>query len=158
MYVILEAGGHQWKVEPGTQLKINRVTTKVGAEHTFDRVLMAHDGERLQIGRPYLPGAKVVCEVLSHDLGKKVISYYFRRRENWRKTIGHRQPLTRVMVKDIQIDSRSAKAKTQKPTSADAIKPSASVTARARPTSVNVAGATSAQSATKPTKPKSGSK
>ena len=102
MYAIVEAGGRQWKVEPGTRLDINRVTTAVGATHTFERVLLGHDGRQLQIGRPYVDGATVLCEVLEHRKGPKVISYYFRRRENWRKTIGHRQPLTRLLVKDVR--------------------------------------------------------
>ena len=101
MYAVIEAGGRQWKVEPGTQFEINRITTEVGSPHTLERVLLAHDGAALQIGRPYLEGAKVVCEVVAHRLGVKTISYHFRRRENWRKTVGHRQPLTRLLVKDI---------------------------------------------------------
>ncbi len=103
MYAIIEVGGHQWKVSPGTQLDINRVPTAVGAQHAVERVLLASDGQQVHVGRPYLPGAQVICEVLSHRLGEKTISYHFRRRENWRKTVGHRQPLTRVIVKDIRV-------------------------------------------------------
>ncbi len=103
MYAIVEVGGRQWKVEPGTRLSINRVATVVGAEHAVDHVLLAFDGQQVQVGRPYVQGAKVLCEVLAHPRGPKTISYYFRRRENWRKTIGHRQPLTQLLVKDIVI-------------------------------------------------------
>ena len=101
MYAVIELGGRQWKVAPGTRLDINRLPSDVGGTHTVERVLLAHDGSALQIGRPYVEGARVVCEVLAHRQGPKVISYHFRRRENWRKTVGHRQPLTRVVVKDI---------------------------------------------------------
>jgi len=103
MYAIVEVGGRQWRVEPGTRLEINRIATAAGAPHEVERVLLAHDGTQLQIGRPHVPGAKVLCEVLDHPLGPKVISYHFRRRENWRKTVGHRQPLTRLMVKEIYL-------------------------------------------------------
>ncbi len=101
MYAVIELGGRQWKVEPGTRLDVNRLPSEVGKTHTVERVLLAHDGKALQMGRPYVSGAQVVCEVLEHRLGPKVISYHFRRRENWRKTVGHRQPLTRLVVKDI---------------------------------------------------------
>lgn len=101
MYAIIEAGGRQWKVEPGTTLEINRVGTAPGAELTVERVLFAHDGQQPHIGRPYVQGAKVVFEVVDHRLGPKTISYHFRRRENWRKTVGHRQPLSRLVVKTI---------------------------------------------------------
>ena len=74
----------------------------------MERVLLAHDGQQLQIGRPYVQGAQVVCEVVDHRLGPKEISYHFRRRENWRKTVGHRQPLTRLVVKDIRLASEAA--------------------------------------------------
>ena len=110
MYVIVEAGGRQWKVEPGSQLDINRVSTEVGATHTLERVLLAHDGQQVQIGRPYLTGTKVVCEVLAHPRGPKRIAYHFRRRENWRKTVGHRQDLSRLLVKEILHAGQAAKA------------------------------------------------
>jgi large subunit ribosomal protein L21 len=101
MYAIVELGGRQWKVQPGSRLDVNRLSTEVGAPHAVEQVLLAHDGQQVQVGRPYVDGAKVVCEVLEHHLGPKTIAYYFRRRENWRKTIGHRQPMTRLVVKEI---------------------------------------------------------
>ena len=108
MFAIVEAGGRQWKVEPGTKFEINRIAAEVGATHALERVLLSHDGQQLHIGRPYLEGAAVLCEVLEHRKGPKVISYYFRRRENWRKTIGHRQLLTRLLVKDVRLPGTSA--------------------------------------------------
>jgi large subunit ribosomal protein L21 len=115
MYAIIECGGRQWKVEPGTHLLTNRRAAPVGSTETLEQVLFAHDGQHAKIGQPYVAGAQVVCEVLEHRLGPKVISYYFRRRENWRKTVGHRQPLTRLLVKAIVLDgkSTSAAAKTE---------------------------------------------
>lgn len=100
-YAIIEVGGHQWKVQPGTQLDVNRLPSDVGATHTVQRILLAQDEAGLKVGRPYLPDAQVICEVLKHYQGAKTISYHYRRRENWRKTVGHRQPLTRLMVKEI---------------------------------------------------------
>ena len=109
MYAIVEVGGHQWKVEPGARLDINRLPDAVGAQHVVERVLFAQNGEQLHIGRPYVSGAKVVCEVIEHRLGPKALSYHFRRRENWRKTVGHRQPLTRLVVKEIVFGEGDAK-------------------------------------------------
>jgi large subunit ribosomal protein L21 len=103
MYAVIEVGGRQWKVEPGSRLDVNRVTGDVGATHTVERVLLAYDGESMQVGSPYLAGAAVVCEVVEHRLGPKVISYHYRRRENWRKTVGHRQPLSRLEVKELRL-------------------------------------------------------
>ena len=108
MYAVIEAGGRQWKVEPGSRLDINRLASAVGATHTVDQVLLAHDGGQVQVGRPYVEGAKVVCEILEHHLGPKTIAYHFRRRENWRKTVGHRQRMTRLVVKDIFLSGAAA--------------------------------------------------
>ncbi len=101
MYAVVEVGGAQWKVEPGTRLLINRLQTAPGKEFTIEQVLFANDGKQQQVGRPYIDGAKVVCEVIEHRLGDKTIAYHYRRRENWRKTRGHRQRLTRLVVKSI---------------------------------------------------------
>src|SRR3989338_222047 len=101
MYAVIEVGGRQWKVEAGTRLDVNRIDRAVGGQVPIDRGLVAHDGAQLRGGRPYVPGATVAYEVVEHRLGPKEISYHFRRRENWRKTVGHRQPLTRLVVKDI---------------------------------------------------------
>ena len=103
MYAVVQVGGRQFRVEPGTQFTVNRLTTAVGKSHAIDQVLLASDGKKTQIGSPYLPKAKVVCEVLEHGQGPKVISYKFRRRENYRRTRGHRQALTKLLVKDIAV-------------------------------------------------------
>lgn len=110
MYAIIEAGGRQWKVEPGTRLDINRLAAAVGSAHTVEQVLLTHDGQQASLGQPYVQGAKVVCEILEHRLGPKALTYKFRRRENWRKTIGHRQPLSRVLVKEIILPGGTKKA------------------------------------------------
>ena len=115
MYAIIEAGGRQWKVEPGTRLEINRLTASAGQPHVVDRVLLASNGQRLEIGRPYVEGAQVVCEVVDHRQGPKRIAYHFRRRENWRKTVGHRQPLTRLLVKEIVWPGAAPAAEPQAP-------------------------------------------
>ena len=127
MYAIIEAGGRQWKVEPGTRLEINRIAGEAGASYTVDRVLFAQDGQKVQVGAPYLPGATVVCEVVAHLRGPKVISYHFRRRENWRKTVGHRQQLTALLVKDIHVDGMTAAPAAARKTEASAtrVKPAA---------------------------------
>ena len=103
MYAIVEAGGRQWRVEPGAQVTVNRLAVDVGKPHVIDRVLLTSDGKTVRVGQPYCAGAKVLCEVLEHRQGPKVISYKFRRRENYRKTKGHRQQLTKLLIKDIDV-------------------------------------------------------
>ena len=132
MYAIIELGGRQWKVEPGTHLDINRVSNDVGSQLPVEQVLLAHDGSRLHVGRPFVQGAKVMCEVIAHRLGPKEISYHFRRRENWRKTVGHRQPLTRLVVKDILLGDEGVGQVPQEATASERA-PKKSASPRARP-------------------------
>ena len=118
MYAIVELGGRQWKVEPGARLEVNRLAGAVGSEHVVDRVLYAQHDDQSTFGRPYVLDAKVICEVVEHRLGPKEISYHFRRRENWRKTRGHRQPLTRLVVKEIVLGGVVASPKAEAPKTA----------------------------------------
>ncbi len=154
MYAIIEAGGRQWKVEPGTRLEINRVTGDAGAQHTVERVLLAHDGSALQIGHPYVAGAKVVCEVVAKSQGPKVITYKFRRRENWRKTVGHRQRLTKLIVKEILWNGQSASAPATAAKASVIKPPTAETQVIKKPTIKRVAKTSTqvAKSITRPTK------
>ncbi len=103
MYAIIEVSGHQVRVETGTRLTVNALAIPVGKSYTSEQVLLASDGKRLTIGTPYCAGAKVVCEVLEHLRGPKTITYKFRRRENFRRTRGHRQNLSKLVVKSIEL-------------------------------------------------------
>lgn len=134
MYAIIELGGHQYKVAPGHRFETNRVATKVGGTHPVERVLFASDGSHLHVGKPFVAGAQVVCEVLEHHQGPKVISYKFRRRENYRKTVGHRQPLSRLLVTQILVGGKTATAEVAAPKAAAAPKNSAKPKAAAKPT------------------------
>ena len=136
MYAIIELGGRQWKVEPGTRFDVNRLEQAVGASVSADRVLLAHDGSQVLFGQPYVAGMAVTCEVLEHRLGPKEISYHFRRRENWRKTVGHRQPLTRLLVKAIALPGeQAAEASTSVPAHKAPRKPVATRAHKKAPTS-----------------------
>lgn len=102
MYAIVEVGGRQWRVEEGTYFHVNRLEAEVGAEHTLDQVLLTKDGDAVSVGQPFVDGAKVVCDVAEHSLGKKVVHYHYSPRENTRTTRGHRQKLTKLVVKKIK--------------------------------------------------------
>lgn len=101
-YAIVQAGGHQLKLAVGQSVTIDRQATDPGAEMVFDQVLLVRNGEQLQVGRPLVAGAQVVCTVRQHRRGKKITVGKFRRRENYHRTIGHRSDLTDILVKDIR--------------------------------------------------------
>lgn len=103
MYAIVQVGGLQHRVSPGDTIETNELPTPVGKQVTLDQVLLAQDDQQLHIGRPTIKGATVLCEVATHVRGPKLIAFKFRRRESYKKTKGHRQRLTRLLVTEITL-------------------------------------------------------
>ena len=100
-YAVIKTGGKQQKVAVGDQIRIEKVEAGVGDKVTFDQVLALHTGNGLQVGKPVLKGARVVGRVLAHDKAKKVIIFKKKKRKQYRRTRGHRQPFTAVVVEEI---------------------------------------------------------
>ena len=102
MYAIVEILGQQFKVEAGKRLFIHRMAeADRGAVVEFDKVLMIDNEGAITVGAPVVAGAKIVCEVLSHVRGEKVIVFHKKRRKGYRKRNGHRQNFTELLIKEI---------------------------------------------------------
>jgi large subunit ribosomal protein L21 len=101
MYAVVETGGKQYKVAPGDTLQVELLPAEVGATVELDRVLLVGDGEAVQLGQPTVAGARVVAEVVAHEKGDKIIVFRYKRKVRYRRKTGHRQRLTRLLVKDI---------------------------------------------------------
>ncbi len=99
MYAIIEVGGKQEKVSVGDVLTIERIANK--KDVTFSRILMLCDNDKVEVGTPYVKGAKVSASILGQTRGPKVISFKYRRRKSSREKIGHRQDLTKIKITDI---------------------------------------------------------
>lgn len=102
MYAIVETGNKQYKVQKGDIIEVERLQAKPGKDIKLD-VLLYSKGKSVEIGQPHVKGASVVCEVLAHPRGEKVITFKYRRRKSSRKKIGHRQELTKLRVKELEI-------------------------------------------------------
>ncbi|MBE6134455.1 MAG: 50S ribosomal protein L21 [Erysipelotrichaceae bacterium] len=100
MYAIIETGGKQVKVEEGSKIFVEKIEAKAGDEVKLEKVLFV-GGESTKVGAPYVKGASVVCKVEKQGLGKKIRVYKYKAKANERKTIGHRQPYTCLVVKTI---------------------------------------------------------
>ena len=100
-YAVISAGGKQHKVAVGDRIKIEKIAGEVGDKVTFDQVLALQAEGDLQVGRPVLKGARVVGRVVAHDKAKKVLIFKKKRRKQYRRTRGHRQPFTAVVVEEI---------------------------------------------------------
>jgi large subunit ribosomal protein L21 len=101
MYAVIESGGKQHRVVTGETLKLEKLDVAAGETIDFDKVMMVADGSDIQIGKPYVEGAKVSAEVVSHARGKKETIIKFNRRKQYRRQAGHRQWYTEVKITDI---------------------------------------------------------
>jgi large subunit ribosomal protein L21 len=101
MYAVVKIKGQQYRVEPGHTLQVPLLEDEVGSDVTFDEVLLLSDGDDLKVGNPTVAGASVAAEVVRHGRSRKVIVFKYKRRKNYRRKKGHRQPFTEVNIKDI---------------------------------------------------------
>jgi large subunit ribosomal protein L21 len=104
VFAIIQSGGRQVKVTPGSVIEVDRVDAKPGDEVSIDRVLfLEKDGGEVLAGSPYVANARVLGVVDSESRGPKIRVFMKKRRKGSRRTHGHRATLTRVLVKDIQV-------------------------------------------------------
>ena len=97
MKAIFETGGKQYMVEEGQELYIEKLDNEVDSEVVFNEVLFV-DGK---IGNPYVKGAKVTAKILKHGKQKKILVFKYKPKKKYRKTQGHRQPYTKILIKSI---------------------------------------------------------
>ena len=102
-YAIIRTGGLQFRVEPGKTIRVPTLPADVGASVTFDEVLLGSDGSNVHAGAPLVAGAKVTGEIVRHGKGDKIIVFKFKRRKNYARKQGHRQPFTEVKIQDITL-------------------------------------------------------
>ena len=101
MYAIIETGGKQVRVEVGQQIFVEKLEVKANDKYTFDKVLLVADKD-VKVGTPYVEGAKVTAKVVKNGLGKKIRIYKYKAKHNSaRRTIGHRQPYTCLVIESI---------------------------------------------------------
>lgn len=101
MYAVIKAGGKQYRVKSGEQLRVELMTADVGATVSFDEVLMVGEGDTAKVGAPLVPGAVVKATVVAHGRGDKVHIFKLRRRKHFQKSQGHRQSYTEVRIDEV---------------------------------------------------------
>ena len=101
MYAVIKTGGKQYRVAQGDKLRVEKLPGNVGDTVTLGEVLLVGSGEGVKIGQPVVSGAKVEAKIVAHDRGEKIIIFKFRRRKNYRRKTGHRQPFTALEITSI---------------------------------------------------------
>lgn len=102
MYAVLETGSKQYRVSAGDTLEVERLPAEQGSSVNFDRVLLISADGKVSVGAPTVTGASVIADVVTHKRGEKKTSFKMKRRKGYHKTIGHRQELTVVRIKEIK--------------------------------------------------------
>lgn len=104
MYAVIETGGKQYRVTQGDTIRVEKLQFDVGTELEFPRVLAVfQDTEQRMLAGSQLSGAKVRATVTGHGRGDKVIVFKFKRKKQYKRTIGHRQDYTQLTVGDILV-------------------------------------------------------
>ena len=101
MFAIIETGGKQVKVEEGQTIYVEKIDAEEGGTFTFDKVLFV-GGDSVKVGVPTVEGASVSAKVEKHGRGKKVTVVKFKRRKNYSRKQGHRQPYTKLTIEKIE--------------------------------------------------------
>jgi large subunit ribosomal protein L21 len=96
-YAVIKTGGKQYRVAQGDRLRVEKLPGDVGSEVTFDEILMV-GGDKVAIGTPLVSGASVKAKIVAQDRAKKIIIFKYRRRKNYRRKQGHRQPFTELLI------------------------------------------------------------
>lgn len=100
MYAVIETGGKQYRVAPGASIEVETLAGDIGAEVEFNRVLALVDGDAVKAGGE-AAGAVVKGTITEHGRSKKDLVFKFKRKKQYKRTIGHRQNFTRVTVNEI---------------------------------------------------------
>ena len=99
-YAVIRTGGKQYRVEPGSLIRVEKLDGDVGSAVTFSEVLLS-GGDAVRIGTPLVDGVTVRGQIVEHVRDKKVLIFKKKRRKNYRRRRGHRQSITTVRVTEI---------------------------------------------------------
>ncbi len=103
MYAILEIAGQQFKVETDKEVFVHRLEGNEGDTVDFDKVMLIEDGDAINVGKPFVDGAKVSATILSHVKGDKVTVFKKKRRKGYQVENGHRQQFSKLKIEGITV-------------------------------------------------------
>ncbi len=107
MYAIIQSGGKQYRVEPNEVFSVEKLAAAPGDVVEFDQVALVQDEGTIQVGAPWVEGAKVTGRVLSHGRDRKVVVFNYKAKKNYKRRKGHRQPFTQVKVESIAMAGKT---------------------------------------------------
>ena len=118
MFAVIKTGGKQYRVEPADLVKVDRLDGEAGDQVSFEQVLVVGGESDTALGGPFVAGATVTGEIVDQTRNDKILVFKKRRRQNSRRSRGHRQMMTVVRIGEILTDGK-APAKAAKPAKAE---------------------------------------
>ena len=103
MYALVEYKGKQYKAKKDTLIQVDKIDAEKGTSIDIDTVLLVSNDGTVNVGTPYVKGAKVRVVVEDSIRDKKVIVYKYKSKKDYHRTIGHRQQYTMVRVQEIVV-------------------------------------------------------
>ncbi|MDA3905729.1 MAG: 50S ribosomal protein L21 [Bacteroidales bacterium] len=103
MYAIVEIQGQQFKVEKDQKIFVHRLESEEGASLEFSKVLLIDNEGTVNVGTPTVEGAKVSGKVIEHVRGDKVLVFKKKRRKGYKKSRGHRQDFSQILIENIAL-------------------------------------------------------
>jgi len=108
-YAVLKSGGKQYKVSAGDVILVEKIIGDSGSKVTFDNIIMMGEGSKIHIEENELKAASVTGEVIEQTRGPKLLVFKKKRRHNYRRKKGHKQDLTAVKIKSIDLKKTATK-------------------------------------------------
>jgi len=102
MYAIIETGGKQYRAEEGKIIRVEKLPSAKGETVTFNKVLMLNQENEVKIGNPYVEGCGVEGKVVRNGRERKIVVFKYKRKKNYRRKQGHRQPFTEILISAIK--------------------------------------------------------
>jgi len=102
MQAIIETGSKQYLVKEGEEILVEKLKGEAGSDVVIEKVFLIIDGEKVLVGQPVVEKAKVTAKLVGQEKGKKQVIFKFRRREHYKRKIGHRQQYTRIKIEKIE--------------------------------------------------------
>ena len=109
-YAVVEHAGKQFVAAEGQRIEVDGLALQAGSAVEFSEVLLLRDADRVEVGAPYVSGARVTGTVEAHLRGPKILVFKYRPKQRYRVRAGHRQALTRVTIESVGLPGSQPKA------------------------------------------------
>jgi large subunit ribosomal protein L21 len=117
-FAIIQTGGKQYRVSPGSVITVEKLIGQPGAEFVFSQVLATEVDGAHTFGSPFIDGLQVTASIIEHVKGEKIRVFTYKSKKRQRRTMGHRQQRTQVKVLSIGAPAAAAKPAAKRATKA----------------------------------------